>query len=96
MTSHKSSELLSLLEKQKSALRKNDYGGANELSHRISSLIHKSAHAGFSQEQSELVARSFAQIELMLASQKQTVSQQLQTLRSRRKPLKTYRDQVKT
>ena len=92
MTSHKPSELLGLLEKQKTALRKSDYRGADELSHKISSFIQENAHVTFSKQQSERITQSFAQTELILASQKQAVSQQLQTLRSRKKVLKTYRD----
>jgi len=92
MEKPKPSELLHLLEKEKAALRKNDYRRADRLSHKISSFIQENVHATFSKEQSELIAQSFAQAELTLASQKQAVSQQLQTLRSRKKVLKTYRD----
>jgi hypothetical protein len=96
MEKHKPSELLGLLEKKKTALRESDYRRADSLSHKISSFIQENVHATFSKQQSELIAQSFAQVELILASQKQAVSQQLATLRSRKKLLKTYRDQVKT
>ena len=96
MTDHTPSELLDLLKKQKTALRKSNYRDADSLSHKISSYVHENRHVRFTRQQSELIARSFAQVELILASQKQAVSQQLQTLRSRKNMLKTYQDQAKT
>ena len=92
MEKPKPSELLDLLEKEKVALRKNDYRRADSLSHKISSFIHEDVNTTFSKQQGELVTESFAQVELILAAQKQAVSRQLQTLRSRKKVLKTYRD----
>jgi regulator of replication initiation timing len=96
MADHISSELFDLLEKQKSALRKNNYRDADSLSHKISSFIHENTHIRFTQQQSKLITQSLAQVELILTSQKQAVSQQLQTLRSRKNMLKTYQDQAKT
>jgi regulator of replication initiation timing len=96
MADNISSELFDLLEKQKSALRKNNYRDADSLSHKISSFIHENTHIRFTKQQSKLITQSLAQVELILTSQKQTVSQQLQTLRSRKNMLKTYQDQAKT
>ena len=96
MTEHKASELLDLLEAKRTALRKSDHRRADTLSHKINSFIHENGHTTFSKQQSEHITQSFAQVELILTSQKQAVSQQLQTLRSRKNIVKTYQDQAKT
>jgi len=95
MADHNPSELLDLLEKQKIALRKNNYRDADSLSHKISSFAHENTYIRFTPQQRELITQSLAQVELILTSQKQAVSQQLQTLRSRKNMLKTYQDQAK-
>lgn len=95
MTEHKTSELLGLLREKQTALRKNDFRAADRLSHKINAFAQENADTRFSREQTQRISRSFKQVELILASQKQAVSQQLQTLRNRKGRLKTYQDQVK-
>jgi len=90
------SELLTLLTEQKRALRKDDYRHADRLSHKINSFIQENTDIRFTRQESEVIAQSFAQVELILTSQKQAVSQQLQNLRSRKNMLKTYQDQART
>lgn len=96
MTTSESSKLLALLEAQKTALRKSDFRSVDALSHKIDCFIDENGSRSLPKEQQEQIAKAFAQLELILAAQKQAVSQQLQNLRSRRGMLKTYRDQVKT
>ena len=96
MTTSESSKLLALLESQKIALRRSDFRRADALSRKIDAFIHENRQNGLPKEQQDQIVKSFAQLELIMESQKHAVSQQLQNLRSRRAMFKTYRDQVKT